>query len=295
MTWALLVPASSHTATPCRNAVVYTKVNSNAVLRLTASGQLSGEAPEADDFWITGGYAVGPSLGGDIVYTDAYEYNFMTGVERGWLSRTISTAARSGHAHPVESGTNWLFSDPTLDWHQLYVASTGGDAEYSSMRSTQQPAPRSGSRTSPSEPTTTGSQDIVVRPAGPKPLHRLPGRSPTPSHGQTASSHGRQSSKTGSGDFIPHTPTCTFTSSPGHHLNIPNAIDPLALILPGWLYVAINKPYPPTRRDLVARIQALTRDMPVDDKAHLRNRAAAVGAYVSLIEQAFADDTAPED
>jgi len=90
-------------------------------------------------------------------------------------------------------------------------------------------------------------------------------------------------------------PTSWRKSSPGFHLNVPNAIDPLALILPESLYVAINKPYPPTRAEIVGRLRAVTKGMPREDKTRLRNRAKAVGAYVALVEQALTDDAATQD
>jgi len=266
------------------------------VIRLTSSGHFSGKATQPEGYWNTGGYAIGPSVT-EVIYEDAYEFNFETGVMRGWLYAFDFNGNTVWESPPVEPGTHWLYTDPVLDYSRLFVASLGGDANYrlyafditSGLKVWQSEVPIGAD--------WDNLSDIVVECDG-GPNVFIASQSGylfafSRTDGKLA---WKAELQAGAGiDWYPRNPTSWCHTSWPHLPNVPNAIDPLALILPGWLYAAIHKPYPLPDKNLVRRIQALTQGMPLEDKQRIRSRARVIGAYAELIDQAFGGDAGTQD
>jgi hypothetical protein len=65
------------------------------------------------------------------------------------------------------------------------------------------------------------------------------------------------------------------------------AIDPLALILSGEVYVKLNLPYPPPIEVIRAYARAMARTATATEKRQALNRAHVLRTYIQAVEEAL--------
>lgn len=266
------------------------------VVRLTTGGMFTSKTVEPEDYWQVGGFDVGFTTSpSEIIFMGAYEYNQITQVMRGKLYALGIGGNTVWESPPVESGTNWLYTDPVAA-DRLFVASFGGDAKYRLYAFDL----ASGIKIWESD-TSMGTHfnwlsDIELETDDGPNVFIASQNGYLYAFSRADGSLAWKAELPASGDieFIPRKPTTWYSASHSHLPDVPVSIDPLALILPGWLYAALHKPYPPLAGPALARqIQTLTRSLPAEARERIRARARVVGAYADLIEKALAAEEEP--
>jgi outer membrane protein assembly factor BamB len=271
---------------------IFVKDYLDSTHRFTPSGQETG-ATTAETTMVAGGFAVV----GDHAYVTGHS---MPGFGAGGLPDLSGLwgrlcafdfeGAKLWEAPRIEQGSGWLLQGPTIANGRVLVASTGSGAERrlyafdtSSGTKIWTSAVLLGGDAEmfPSWPIVTESNVFIATNDGH--LYAF------------ALADGTLAWEAAIAATLPLAPALDPVVPSPVKITLPDLqparmIDPLALILPGWLYAAIHKPYPPTAEALVDRLRDLAREMPNEERRAVLARATMVKGYSALIEAAFTDE-----